>query len=263
MCESRSPLTAYRRSAAVVIGLAMTLLASSLPAFAQHRAALAKDLADDIKYRGTSTVNVLYDGPQSEVDRLAKTYHVKVVKRLDSGAVFSGSASQFGTMSGDVQVTSLHEDNVVKGAAAVAEVTTQATGASQLWVGKNGKPFSGITGSDITVAVIDSGVSPIQGDLKNRILFWKDFYDPTETSMTDEYGHGTHVAGMIAGSGAGSEGGPVPAYVGMAPGANIISLRVLGADGSGNASTVIDGINWTITNKAKFQLRVINLSLAQ
>ena len=79
--------------------------------------------------------------------------------------------------------------------------------------------------------------------------------------MSDLYGHGTHVAGMIAGSGVGSLGGSDPAYVGMAPGANIISLRVLGPDGSGNVSTVIDAINWTIANKNKFQIRVINLSL--
>src|SRR5262249_29550177 len=140
------------------------------------------------------------------------------------------------------------------------EVTTQATGADQLWTGKNDKAFSGITGRNVTVAVIDSGVSSLQGDLKNRILAWKDFVDPNATMMVDEYGHGTHVAGIIAGSGAGSQGGDGP-YYGMAPGANIVSLRVLGADGSGNVSTVIDAINWTIANKDKFKIRVINLSL--
>ena len=134
MFESRSPLSARRRAVPVVIGLAMTLLACPWPAFAQHRASVARDLADDIKFKGGSTVNVIYDGPQSEVDRLASTYHVKVTKRLDSGAVFSGTASQFGAMSGDLQVSSLHEDNVVKGA--VAEVTTQATGAEPTVVGQ-------------------------------------------------------------------------------------------------------------------------------
>jgi hypothetical protein len=118
MSESRSPLPVHRRGAVVVIGLAMTVLASPLTAFAQHRATLAKDLGDDIKYKGASTVNVIYDGPQSEVDRLANAYHVTVVKRLDSGAVFSGPANQFAAMSSDAQVASLHEDDVVKGAAA-------------------------------------------------------------------------------------------------------------------------------------------------
>src|SRR5262249_22218435 len=137
------------------------------------------------------------------------------------------------------------------------EVTTQATGADQLWTGKNGKPFSGITGKNVSVAVIDSGVSTLAGDLKNRILAWKDFVNPNATMMVDEYGHGTHGAGIIAGSGAGSNGD----YLGMAPGANIVSLRVLGADGSGNVSTVIDAINWAINNKNKFNIGVINLSL--
>src|SRR5579864_863059 len=99
MSESRSPLPVHCRGAVVVIGLAMTVLASPLSAFAQHRATLARDLADDIKYKGASTVKVIYDGPQSEVDRLAATYRVTVVKRLDSGAVFSGAASQFGATS--------------------------------------------------------------------------------------------------------------------------------------------------------------------
>src|SRR5690348_8248092 len=132
MFESRSPLSVRRRCTTLVIGAAMTILALPVPALAQHQAKVAKNLAEDIKFRGAYVVNVIYDGPQSEVDRLAATYHVNVTKRLSSGAVFTGVASAFGAMVADGNVASLHEDDVVKGAS-VAEVTTAATGANQLW----------------------------------------------------------------------------------------------------------------------------------
>jgi len=212
--------------AAGVIGTLVTILACPSPALAQHRARLSKDLADDIRYNGGSLVQVIVDLPQAEVDRVAAANHLQVVRRLDSGAALVGTARQVGAMANDPMVAAISEDNIVKGAA--IEVTTAATGANQLWAGKSLKGFGGITGSNVTVAVIDSGISTLQPDLKNRVLAWRDFVDPNATMMVDEYGHGTHVAGIIAGSGAGSMGGDDPALIGMAPGANLISLRVLG-----------------------------------
>ena len=70
----------------------------------------------------------------------------------------------------------------------------------------------------------------------------------------DDYGHGTHVAGIIAGS---QDSG----YAGVAPGAHLVSLKVLKADGSGDTSDVIAAIDWAIRNRLRYNLRVINLSL--
>jgi serine protease AprX len=70
----------------------------------------------------------------------------------------------------------------------------------------------------------------------------------------DEYGHGTHIAGII---GEGSRDG----FTGMAPGAWIVNLKVLEADGSGKTSDVIEAIDWAIKYRRLFNIRVINLSL--
>ncbi|MBM3459369.1 MAG: hypothetical protein FJX77_12670, partial [Armatimonadetes bacterium] len=73
----------------------------------------------------------------------------------------------------------------------------------------------------------------------------------------DDNGHGTHVAGIIAGNGAGSFG----QFMGMAPEASLIGLKVLDRNGRGNAGDLIDSLYWCVQNKAVFNIRVINLSL--
>src|ERR1700733_11972194 len=176
MCERRSPRMARRVLVPTVIGFAMTILALPVPALAQHRARLATDLAQDIKQSGS--IHVLLEGSQSEVDRIVQTYHLRVIKRISSGAVLEGTGHQFDLVANDAGVTTLQEDNKVKGTALVGTgpagaITPEATGADQLWAG-NGTEFGGDTGRDITVAVIDSGISDIQGDLKNRVLHWED-----------------------------------------------------------------------------------------
>src|SRR5205823_10024624 len=70
------------------------------------------------------------------------------------------------------------------------------------------------------------------------------------------YGHGTHVAAIIAGEGSIDSG-----YGGIAPGASLLNLRVLGDDGSGDASDVIEAIDWTVEHRREYDVRVINLSL--
>ena len=74
----------------------------------------------------------------------------------------------------------------------------------------------------------------------------------------DRYGHGTHIAGIVAarelGRGAGGDSG-------MAPGAHLLNLKALKADGSGKVSDVIDAIDWAIDNRWRYGIRVLNLSL--
>src|SRR5439155_11169297 len=82
----------------------------------------------------------------------------------------------------------------------------------------------------------------------------------------DVYGHGTHTAGIAAGTGQSSEddandNSSLPTYGGIATGASLIDVRVLNSQGMGTVSNVIAGINWAIQNKTTYNIRVMNLSL--
>jgi serine protease AprX len=77
------------------------------------------------------------------------------------------------------------------------------------------------------------------------------------TAAYDDNGHGTHVSGIIAGNGRDSKG----AHSGIAPGAHIVSLKVLDARGRGVISDVIGALEWAVANKTKHNIRVINLSV--
>jgi serine protease AprX len=131
-----------------------------------------------------------------------------------------------------------------------------------------------MTGKGIGVAVIDSGITAWHDDLylagarspraARRIVHFKDFTKASNPRVwmseqpSDEYGHGTHVAGIIAGNGFDSNG----ARSGIAPGANLIGLKVLDANGQGYISDVIAAIDYAIAVRKTYNIRVINLSVA-
>ena len=125
----------------------------------------------------------------------------------------------------------------------------------------------GVDGSGIGIAVIDSGVY-LHDDLQtadmtaSRVVYSESFV-PNDPTTNDAYGHGTHVAGIAAGNGHDSALGYAEQYVGIAPNANIINLRVLDANGGGGDSSVIAAINRAIQLKDQYNIRVINLSLGR
>ncbi|WP_156947681.1 S8 family peptidase [Virgibacillus alimentarius] len=114
---------------------------------------------------------------------------------------------------------------------------------------------NGLTGEDVTIAVIDTGIHP-HADLEGRIKAFKDLVGDQDQSY-DDNGHGTHCAGDAAGNGAASDG----KYKGPAPDANVVGVKVLNKMGSGSLSTVIDGIEWCIQNQAEHAINVLSLSL--
>lgn len=112
-------------------------------------------------------------------------------------------------------------------------------------------------GRAVGVAVIDSGIAPMP-DLAARITAFYDFTaGGIATPPSDDYGHGTHVAGLIAGSGLLSLG----SYPGIAPEARLIGLKVLDAQGAGYTSDVIAAIDFATTYRRALGIDVINLSL--
>ena len=125
----------------------------------------------------------------------------------------------------------------------------------------------GLDGTGVGVAVIDSGVADhkdFHTSTGSRVVYSQSFI-PSVTSAVDAYGHGTHVSGIIAGNGAasGSGTGYTTEFVGMAPNANIVNLRVLDQNGAGTDSQVIAAIQQAITLKSKYNIRVMNLSLGR
>ena len=128
---------------------------------------------------------------------------------------------------------------------------------------------SNYTGAGIGVALIDSGVNN-HPDLAttgllpfSRIVYNKSFV-PGDSSAADPYGHGTHIAGLIAGNGTSSTGLIYSnTFRGIAPGAQIVNLRVLDANGSATDSSVIAAINQAVALKSQYNIRIINLSLGR
>ena len=131
---------------------------------------------------------------------------------------------------------------------------------------------TGYTGEGVTVAVIDTGIDSLHVGLDDldddnsthdpKVFA---FYDPvnnpdktngTEIQAYDDQGHGTHCAGTVAGTGA-----PTYEHPGMAPQANLVGVKVLDAGGSGSFAVVMAGMQWTVENRYKFNIRAASMSL--
>lgn len=108
----------------------------------------------------------------------------------------------------------------------------------------------GFTGKGQKIVVIDSGVAD-HPDLKDKVVKWVDFSLAKKKTMADDYGHGTHVASVAAGSGAQS-GGEIK---GVAPDAEVVGLRIT------RVAEAIKALQWCIENKDELGLKVINMSL--
>jgi serine protease AprX len=130
------------------------------------------------------------------------------------------------------------------------------TGADMVWQ-------QNITGDDITVAVLDTGIDSHPSLITNnrgndkRIVAWADFIDKKNKKPVDPNGHGTHLSGIIANA----QKGPDKEYNGMAPAVDLVGVRVLDKTGQGTYEGIIQGIQWVLKNKDKYNIRVINLSL--
>ena len=124
----------------------------------------------------------------------------------------------------------------------------QETGATQL-------AAAGDTGQAVTVAVLDTGIDNLP-DFAGRLIGGVDLTSGNNP-FQDSYGHGTFVAGLIAGNGASSNG----QYMGEAPGANLVSIKVAGADGTTHLGTLISGLQWAVDNQSTYGIKVLNISL--
>jgi serine protease AprX len=146
-----------------------------------------------------------------------------------------------GSVSNLAGVSHVHSETVVYATDFRTNVTSGAFFARQ---------DLGFGGAGVGVAFVDSGVSSHQD------LTMAGSIDFTGTGAQDDAGHGTHVAGIIAGSGAASGG----QQAGVAPGVALWSLKALGLNGSGNLSDVLAALDWIANNAGAKHIRVVNLS---
>jgi serine protease AprX len=246
---SRSQL---RQSIAVCSAVAFACVSLLAPAVAEaaHSARLSADLADHLSV-GSQSIRVIVHGTRAEVEALAARYNLQVAKYLQSGAVFLVNAGQLEAMRQDDTQDHLSGDIQIRSSVDAAAV--ESIGVDQVWArSEKGRG----QGKGISVAVIDSGLDTTHNALKGRVLVTRDF---TGGDGLDHYGHGTHVAAIIAGQAGRTL--DTRDYGGVAPGAYLLNLRVLGDDGSGSLSDVIEAIDWTIEHRREYNVRIINLSL--
>lgn len=109
--------------------------------------------------------------------------------------------------------------------------------------------------TQVTIAVLDTGVSR-HPDLQGCVVCFRDFVGHKDL-MYDNNGHGTHVCGILCGSGMLSDG----RYAGMAPGAKLVVGKVLDERGDGSTEAMLEGLDWILSVKNRYNIRILNISV--
>jgi serine protease AprX len=218
----------------------------------------------DIARRGNPSelvdVVVTYDSVQSAgrdavASRMAYR-NTRAYSRLPFRAL-RVRASVLDALSRGSSIRAITPDSEVMGASTSAQIAARVPG--------NGNAANSTnvtyTGQGVTVAIVDTGIYS-HADFSGHLLGQRDFVDGAggaPMASFDGYGHGTHVAGMVAGTGASSY---TNKYQGVGTAANLIGLRVLDSDGRGQLSDVIAALDWILTTGiSQYGIRVANLSL--
>jgi serine protease AprX len=257
------------------IGLTLLLLSVAVPSFAGNLATLDNDtpsgkFAPDLRQHtgtdGMVTVIVQYR-------QMPATAHLNALRAggAQIGSKFQSiravtmhvTQSQLAELEQNPNVAYITPDRAQKMTA--NPVTEEFATAVEDDVAAS---TSALDGTGVGVAVIDSGIAD-HADLHgatggSRVVYSQSFV-AGDTTTSDKFGHGTHVAGLIGATGksSGSTNGYSATYAGMAPNVNLINLRVLDQNGSGTDSQVIAAIQEAISLKSTYNIRVINMSLGR
>ncbi len=240
-----------------VAALAIGLLLNSTVAFAGNG---NKKVASDLNPASGNSVDVIVQyktTPTSKHFNRAQGRGAKVKRDLGQMklAAYTMPANEVANLADeDSDIAYVTPDRPVKGAGLTAQFQAVDADIAQGY---------GYTGSGVTVALIDSGMGS-HSDLNGRVVYSQDFTGSGTTD--DQYGHGTHVAGIIGGSGYRSGSGCGTCfltYMGIAPQVKFVNLKVLDKNGVGSDSNVIAAIQKAISLKSTYNIRVINLSLGR
>ena len=248
--------------------------------------AFIDDAREDASASKTRDVIVQISGTSFAEDIAAIKRHGGRVKRSFSAVnalLVEMPSNRIEELALENDVTFISPDRQVSIA---TDAVSRLVGANQIWQSASstcGSNYSGVTGAGVGIAFIDSGISPTNPDFResdsnsdSRIVAFKDYagnsHGDPQRDAYDDYGHGTPVAGVAAGSGWASRQrdhrgtewypGNYGDFVGIAPDANIISLKALDHNGVGTVSNVIRALDYCIANKWRYNIKVINLSLS-
>lgn len=236
----------------------------TLIAGAAHAQKISKDLREVGANKQLDVIVQFTNSPTAGDLQKVTGRGAQLHRKLDAinGAAFKHlPASRLADLAADPSVAYISPDRGLQMSATTSSTVVyaeQAVMADVAWA-------NGYNGAGVGVAVIDSGVvdrldlhTPGSGTF--RVVYSENFV-PNETTTADLYGHGTHVAGIVASNGASAN--YLQSYSGIAPGASIINLRALDEHGAGTDSNVIAAINRAIQLKSQYNIRIINLSLGR
>ena len=211
--------------------------------------------ADDTPVR---TIVQVRDPQSQNLKHLFKRYGARVYRQMSQLQMMDvelpKEALRELAESDDVQFVSADQ----KVAALGHLTTTTGAEAVRIQTRPDGKTYK-LDGTGVGIAIIDSGVykdHKVIADGKG-IKVTVDFIGQNSTATEDPYGHGTHVAGLATGVGNFSNN----LYTGIAPGADLINLRALDANGCGTVGGVLAALNWVLVNGARYKIGVVNMSL--
>ena len=244
-----------RALAVALVGLLLVALAAGVPSAGAQAAppAPVQVIVQKLPAAGR--------GPELAVQRLGGrvTQALPLVAGFAATLPGARAAAELAASPGVRAVTPDRKVRVQAAAAttAVRSAYTSTVRADDVWP-------QGVTGQGVTVALIDTGVASVP-DLAGRLVTVTEGVGKDkpcknlsgELNCDDSYGHGTFVAGLIAGNGASSGG----KWKGVAPGARVLSVKIAGAKGAADVSNVLAAIQWVVSLKDKYGIRVLNLSL--
>src|SRR6266705_1821572 len=265
------PTSTTTWGARILLTLLFCLLAAGF-SLADEKHKLSKDLEALKDGHNGATVDVIVQFNQTPT----VAHHQKVQDKggvlktkLDAikGAHYSVPVESLQSLADDPDVAYISPNRPLSGTStSTLDYTPESVNAQVAW------QQWGLDGTGVGVAVIDSGITAV-GDLYwwipsnqtygSRVVYSQNFV-PGTTDSSDQYGHGTHVAGIIASQGWFSTGSNFThTFKGIAPNTNVINLRVLDQNGAGTDSSVIAAIQTAISLKSTYNIRVINLSLGR
>lgn len=249
-----------RKSAAVIVLVLVALWSSPVAPTAQRGPSISSDL-HAARARG-ERVRVIVQSADAELKGLRGRLRGLLRRDLGSSLALDVSPQDFDRLARDGAIAHLSGDLPV---VADMAITNRITAAESVWQGTSGGLLGlfgtpGYDGTGITVAVVDSGIAPHTA-LANRIVARVNMVSWEPDVPGDAFGHGTHIAGAIAGSSGASNRVTDKYHGGSAPGVRLVDVRVLGRNGMGLTSDVIAGIDWAIANRSRYNIRVISLAL--